>query len=154
MLCRGRGGGLLLFQGGGSRYVGSVVVAHGLSWPAMWNLPGVGIKPVLPGLAGRFLITGTTREVCLTQFKSSLNITSGKLLSPITHFQNFLCEELTWRWPPFERRACAVALVCLWEPGFQQGSCCSPKEWLLRLHCGNHIVYAEDLLSFWVLSLW
>ena len=66
---------------------------------------------MLPGLAGRFLITGTTREVCLTQFKSSLNITSGKLLTPITHFQNFLCEELTWRWPAFERRACTVALV-------------------------------------------
>ena len=38
---------------------GSVVVAHGLSCPAaMWDLPGPGIEPVSPALAGRFLTTG------------------------------------------------------------------------------------------------
>ena len=37
----------------------SVVVARGLSCPmAMWDLPGLGIEPVSPALAGRFLTTG------------------------------------------------------------------------------------------------
>ena len=44
----------------------SVVAAHGLSGHgtqtsllrSMWNLPGPGIKPMFPALAGRFPITG------------------------------------------------------------------------------------------------
>ena len=37
----------------GSRHAGSVVVGHG-----MWNLPGPGLEPVSPALAGGFLTTG------------------------------------------------------------------------------------------------
>ena len=37
---------------------GSVVVAHGFScFHGMWNLPGPGIKPTSPALAGWFLFT-------------------------------------------------------------------------------------------------
>ena len=50
--------------------VASLVVEHGLSSchpPAqlphnMWNLPGPGIEPVSPALAGRFLTTGPPGE--------------------------------------------------------------------------------------------
>ena len=55
----------------GSRAHGPVVVAPGLRaraqqlWPVggMWGLPGSGIKPVSPALAGGFFTTLTTREV-------------------------------------------------------------------------------------------
>ena len=33
-------------------------VAHGLSYSGMWDLPGPGIEPVSPALAGRLLTTG------------------------------------------------------------------------------------------------
>ena len=39
----------------GPQSTGSVVVARGLS--CMWDLPGPGIKPMPPALAGRFLPT-------------------------------------------------------------------------------------------------
>ena len=44
---------------------GSIVVAHGLSCSKARGifLPGPGIKPVSPVLAGRFLTTGPLREV-------------------------------------------------------------------------------------------
>ena len=68
---------LLLLRSMGSRHVGSVVVARGLSscgsralerrlsscgaqallLRGMWDLPGPGIEPVSPALAGRFLTT-------------------------------------------------------------------------------------------------
>ena len=37
---------------------GSVVGVYGLSCLGMWDLPGPGIKPMSPALAGRFLTTG------------------------------------------------------------------------------------------------
>ena len=40
-----------------SRYGTQALVAHG-----MWDLPGPGIKPVSPALAGRFLSTGPPRK--------------------------------------------------------------------------------------------
>ena len=68
---------LLLLQSTGSRHVGSVVVAHRLQqlWltssraqasscgarasllHSMWDLPGPGLEPVSPALAGRFFTT-------------------------------------------------------------------------------------------------
>ena len=42
----------------GSRCAGSVVAVHGLSCSnGMWDLPGPGIEPVSPALAGGFLTT-------------------------------------------------------------------------------------------------
>ena len=40
--------------------VGSAVVAHRLSCPecSMWNLPGPGIEPMSPALAGGFITNG------------------------------------------------------------------------------------------------
>ena len=54
----------------------SGVEAHGLSdhgaqaWLpcSLWDLPGQGIKPMSPALAGGFLTTWTTREVLLSFF--------------------------------------------------------------------------------------
>ena len=37
---------------------GSEIVAHGLSCPVTWNLPGSGIEPISPPLVGKFLNTG------------------------------------------------------------------------------------------------
>ena len=56
---------LLLLQSMGSRAQASVVVAHGLSscgaraqlLRGIWDLPGPGLKPVSPALAGGFLTT-------------------------------------------------------------------------------------------------
>ena len=56
---------LLLLQSTGSRVQASVVVAHRLSscgsWAlllhGMWDLPGPGLKPISPALAGKFLTT-------------------------------------------------------------------------------------------------
>ena len=39
----------------------------------MWNLPGPGIEPMSPTLAGGFLSTGTIREVQESGFEPSLN---------------------------------------------------------------------------------
>ena len=39
-----------------------VVVAYELSCSGLWNLPGPGIEPVSPALAGRFLTTGWLRK--------------------------------------------------------------------------------------------
>ena len=48
----------------------SVAVAHGLNCStAMWNLPGPGIKPMSPALAGRFLSTVPLRKFLLPIFK-------------------------------------------------------------------------------------
>ena len=56
---------LLLLRSTGSRCTGSVVVVHGLSCSAACgNLPRPGLGPVSPALAGRFLTTAPTREVC------------------------------------------------------------------------------------------
>ena len=39
--------------------MGSAVVTHGLTCPGgMWNIPGPGIEPVSPAMAGGFLTTG------------------------------------------------------------------------------------------------
>lgn len=46
---------LLLLQNTDSRHRASVVVAHGLSCPAAWNLPGPGMRPCPPALAGGLL---------------------------------------------------------------------------------------------------
>ena len=44
----------------------SVVAVDRLSYPNnMWNLPGPGIEPVLPALAGKFLTTGPTEKSCM-----------------------------------------------------------------------------------------
>ena len=56
--------GLSLVGQGGSYsllwLVGSVAVVQGLSCSeALWNLPGPGITPMSPALAGRFLTTGS-----------------------------------------------------------------------------------------------
>ena len=41
----------------GSR-TGSAIVANGLSFPqGMWDLPGSGVEPASPALAGRFFAT-------------------------------------------------------------------------------------------------
>ena len=56
---------LLLLRTMGSRRVGSVVAVHGLSscgtraslLRGMWDLPGPGLEPVSPALAGGFLTT-------------------------------------------------------------------------------------------------
>ena len=47
-------------MGSGFLTTGSTVVVHELSCPLvrMWDLPGPGIKPMSPALAGRFLTTG------------------------------------------------------------------------------------------------
>ena len=53
---------------------GSVVVAHGLSCPT-WNLPGPGIKPVSPALAGGVLTTrplGKSRNDLLDKISSTV----------------------------------------------------------------------------------
>ena len=55
---------LLLLRSTGSRLVGSVVVAHGLSCStACGILPGPGIEPMSPALAGEFLISGPTGKL-------------------------------------------------------------------------------------------
>ena len=87
---------LLLLRSTGSRHAGfsscgtwaSVVVAHGVSscgsWAlehrlsscgarayllcSMWDLPGPGLEPVSPALAGGFFNHCTTREVLDTEF--------------------------------------------------------------------------------------
>ena len=46
---------LLSLPSTGSRYAGSVVVAHGLT--GTWTLPRTGIEPVSPALAGGFFST-------------------------------------------------------------------------------------------------
>ena len=44
-------------------------VVHGLSYPhGIWNLPGPGLEPVLPTLAGRFLTTGPLGKYSLADF--------------------------------------------------------------------------------------
>ena len=49
---------------------GLTVVAHGLSCPyGMWNLPGLGIEPMSPALAGRFLTTGPPEKSSWGSFK-------------------------------------------------------------------------------------
>ena len=81
----------------------SVVVAHGLSscglraiehklsscgtWAlllhSMWDLPGPGIEPVSPALAGRFLTTAPPGKPLMTIFKvmfEFLSLFSGYLL--------------------------------------------------------------------------
>ena len=54
----------------GLQSAGSVVVAHGLSCSSgMWDLPGPGLEPVSPALAGGFLTTapsGKPQEMVLT----------------------------------------------------------------------------------------
>ena len=48
----------------------SVAVAHGLNCStAMWSLPGRGIKPMSPALAGRFLSTGPRGKSIHSYFK-------------------------------------------------------------------------------------
>ena len=65
---------LLLLRSSGSRiyglqqlqHTGSVVVACGLNCSAVWNLPGLGIKPKSSALEGRFLSTappGTSKTL-------------------------------------------------------------------------------------------
>ena len=47
----------------GLQSAGSVVVAHGLSCShGMWDLPGLGLEPVFPALAGGFLTTAPPRK--------------------------------------------------------------------------------------------
>ena len=41
----------------GVQSTGSVVVVRGLSCSSMWDLPGSGMEPVSPALAGKFFIT-------------------------------------------------------------------------------------------------
>ena len=49
---------LLVLWRTGSRHAGSVIVAHGPSCSrGMWDLPGPGLEPVSPALAGRFSTT-------------------------------------------------------------------------------------------------
>ena len=49
---------------------GLTVVAHGLNCPyGMWNLPELGIEPVSPALAGRFLTTGPPEKSSWGRFK-------------------------------------------------------------------------------------
>ena len=48
---------LLLLWGTGSRLPGFRVAAHGLSCSGHWDLPGPGIKPMSPALAGGFFTT-------------------------------------------------------------------------------------------------
>ena len=45
---------------------GSVVGVHGLFLRHMWNRPGLGIEPVSPALAGRFLTTGPPGKLGIT----------------------------------------------------------------------------------------
>ena len=48
----------LLLRSTGCRRAGSVVVAHGAQLLCgMWDLPGPGLEPVYPALAGRFSTT-------------------------------------------------------------------------------------------------
>ena len=69
----------------GSRAHGPVVVAPGLRaraqqlWPVggMWGLPGSGIKPVSPALAGGFFTTespGKSYDIFFFNFQSALTI--------------------------------------------------------------------------------
>ena len=68
--------GLLLLQSTGSRCTGSVVVAHGLgscgAWASllcgMWDLPGPGLEPVSPALAGGFLTTAPPGKFLFVTF--------------------------------------------------------------------------------------
>ena len=63
----------------------SIVGAHGLVLLLMWDLPGSGIKPMSPALAGRFFTTEPPRKRQL-QFlliiypfaHSSIHLTSAK----------------------------------------------------------------------------
>ena len=48
---------LLLCQSADSRLWASVVAAHSFSPQGMWDLPGPGMEPPSPALAGRFLST-------------------------------------------------------------------------------------------------
>ena len=52
-------GGFSYWRAPGLGHVGSLVTVHRLGCPHhMWNLPGSGIKPMSPALAGRFLTAG------------------------------------------------------------------------------------------------
>ena len=52
-------------------HIGSAVVVHGLSWPAVWgNLLRPGIEPVSSVLAGRFLTTGPPGKSSLLLFNT------------------------------------------------------------------------------------
>ena len=59
----------------GLQRAGSVVVVHALSC-SMQNLPGPGIKPMSPALAGRFSITGPPGK---SQFQSLCELNHMKL---------------------------------------------------------------------------
>ena len=50
----------------------------------MWNLPGPGIEPVSPALAGRFLTTRPPGEPCIFFFKLT---GSGQLGPPLLHLK-------------------------------------------------------------------
>ena len=61
--------------------VGSVVMVHGLTCPAACgNLPGPGIKPVSPALAGRFLTSGAPGSPHFT-FVSDLKLHCSSAIS-------------------------------------------------------------------------
>ena len=53
---------LLQSVGSGAFRLHSVVVVRALLPCAMWDLPGPGIEPVFPALAGRFLTTVPPRK--------------------------------------------------------------------------------------------
>ena len=56
---------LLLLWNTGSKHADSVVVAHGLTcYGSMWDLPGPGMEPVSPALAGRFLTSRPPGKPC------------------------------------------------------------------------------------------
>ena len=58
----------LLLRSTGSRRTGSVVVAHGPSCSAAWDLPRPGLEPVSPALAGRFSTTAPPGKPCIVPF--------------------------------------------------------------------------------------
>ena len=59
----------------------SAVVVHGLScYVASWNLPGLGIEPMFPALAGRFLSTVPPgNSIMVMVFNSRITLCQRKI---------------------------------------------------------------------------
>ena len=69
-MCASHGGGFSCCRARALGHVGLVVVAQGLKLPhGMWNLPGSGIEPMSPMLAGGVSTTGPPGKSFFVVFK-------------------------------------------------------------------------------------
>ena len=83
---------LHLLRSTGSRYMGSVIVAHRLSYcVGRWNLPGPGIEPLSLALSYEFLTTRPLRKSWKLVFYSLLGRKFGSFQRPCICFYFCSC---------------------------------------------------------------